>query len=289
MNGQHEAENLHLEALTSLPPHLLPDTPAGDLHSTWLAAERHKEFFKRPPASRHNYIKLGVQFPFSQPWRKLLQQWQPGILDFFILRETRLIQCLSKMIHNVKKISSKTDERKTVAGGTSTSSTDSKPIETRIAFRYSTSNGSAATSIDNKPVKRKADDDMICNETKKIKHELSEENIQICATEKSVGEETAAMQELTVASAVSLVRVQLVLAHKGTIEPCAMVCLPQDEDFFPEDGSLRLREQGEALREPLHEDPNHERRAKMKEEHSKILVMHFLIPAVPVVLDCGMN
>ncbi|MPC47197.1 Ribonucleases P/MRP protein subunit POP1 [Portunus trituberculatus] len=270
VNGQHEAENLHLEALTSLPPHLLPDTPAGDLHCTWLAAERHQEFFKRPPASRHNYIKLGVQFPFTQPWRKLLQEWQPGILDFFVLREERLLQCLSQLIHNVRKTSSKKGEKEEAAGGTSTSSTDSKTSKTGKGFTYSSSNGNAATTTDTKPEKRKAEDVMSCKETKKIKLEQSQENTQICAAEESVSGETAGMQELTVASPVSLVMVQLVLAHKGTMEPCAMVCLPQDKDFFPDDGLLRLREQGEALKEPLHEDLNHDRRAKMREEHSKI-------------------
>ena len=274
VNGQHEAENLHLEALTSLPPHLMPDTPAGDLYSTFLAAERHKEFFKHPPACRHNYIKLGVQFPFTQPWRKLVQEWQPGISDYFVLRNSRLIKCLSNLIKDAKMISDKVDEQEKLTDDSSIKITDTKQVEKRIATDHLNSNGNDTTNNDtNSTGKRKADHDMTSTETKKTKHQHSEETIDMDNLERNLSEEGDDAHELVMVSPACLVMVQLVLAHKGTLEPCAMICLPRDEDLFPKPDELKFKEQGDPLEEPLHEDYNHDRRVKMKEERAKIMVM----------------
>lgn len=270
--GQHEAENLHLEALTSLPSHLLPDTPAGGLYSTWLAAERRKEFFKRPPASRPNYIKLGVQFPFNQPWHKLLQEWHPGVSDIFVLRDPRLIACLSSLIENARKKRNKMNEE--VSNDSNTKNLNGKPAETS---NYSlTSNGNTSTRIEGVcPGKRKADDDLSVVEAKRIKQEDLQKEAQEDQVEESGVVQTQKMnasQELETLSPACLVMVQLVLTHKGTLEPCSMVCLPKEEDILQENESLRPKEPGVTPEEPQHKDPKHDHRARMREEHMKILV-----------------
>lgn len=278
--GQHEAENLHLEALTSLPPHLLPDTPAGGLYSTWLTAERRTKFFSCPPASRPNHIKLGVQFPFNQPWLKLLQEWQSGISDLFVLRNSRLISCLSSLIENTIRKRSEMNEK--INDCSSIKNINSKSAESTNDSL--TSNGN--TSVCSEGVyseKRKADDDLRV-ETKRAKQgDLQGENNQdevegegILRTCKLFTQETDTIQELEALSPACLVMVQLVLAHKGTLEPCAMVCLPKEEDLFLENEPLRPGKPKEAPQEPLHQDPKHDHRKRMREEHIRMLVKWLL-------------
>lgn len=275
VGGKLEAENFHLEALTSLPSHLLPDTPAGGMYSTWLASERHKEFFKKPPNSRINHIKLGVQFPFIQPWQKLVQEWQPGVSDFFVLRNSRLIACLSSLMENINK---KRYEMKEKANGDS--STENSGISTKTTAYPVSVNRNISVSTENVcNGKRKADDDINVSEIKRAKQEnLNEEaqqekvnkngdvEAQVCT------QEANAMQELETLSPVCLVMVQLVLPHKGTLEPCSMVCLPKEEDLIQENDSLNPHELGNALEEPIHSDHNHDLRTKRKEEQRKIQV-----------------
>ncbi|KAG0723407.1 hypothetical protein GWK47_005527 [Chionoecetes opilio] len=90
------------------------------------------------------------------------------------------------------------------------------------------------------------------------------------STERDESEEADGTEELVSLSPACVVTVQLVLPHKGTLEPCAMICLPQEEDLCSGDGVLRAREQGDPPEEPTHEDHNHDRRARMREEHCKI-------------------
>lgn len=274
--GQHEAENLHLEALTSLPPHLLPDTPAGSLYSTSLTAERHKKFFSSPPASRPNHIKLGVQFPFNQPWLKLLQEWQPGISDFFVLRNSRLISCLSSLIENVIRKKNEMSEKFT--GGSGMENINGKPA--RSTNDSLTSNGNTSVCIEGVcSEKRKADDDLRI-ETKRAKQgDLQGEDNQdevegkgMLKTCELLTQEKDNSQKLEAMSPVCLVMVQLVLAHKGTLEPCTMVCLPKEEDLFQENEPLMPGRPKEDPQEPLHKDTKHDHRKKIREEHIRMLV-----------------
>lgn len=275
--GQHEAENLHLEALTSLPSHLLPDTPAGGVYSTQLTAERRKEFFMRPPAARRNYIKLGVQFPFNQPWHKLLQEWQPGISDFFVLRNSKLINCLSTLIGNTRKKMKAMNEK--LSDDSSIKSMNGEPAET--TNETSSSNDNISVSAEDMcSGKRKAHDDLNAVVIKRAKQEDIEEEIHQDRIEENGNvktyivfpHETDETKELEALSPACLVMVQLVLAHKGTLEPCSLVCLPKEEDLLQENLVLRPRESGVAPEEPLHKDPKHDHRARMREEHTKILV-----------------
>lgn len=274
--GQHEAENLHLEALTSLPSHLLPDTPAWSLYSNWLTAERRKKFFSIPPASRPNYIKLGVQFPFSQPWHKLLQEWQSGISDFFVLRESRLISHLSFLIENT--IRKKNVRNEKVSDDSSNENMNGKTAEkTNDSL---TSNGNTSVSTDGvNSEKRKADDDLRVKIKRAKQEDLQGkgqqdefEGIEDLKTCKVFTQETDSTQELASLSPTCLVMVQLVIAHKGTLEPCSMICLPKEEDHLQANELPRPGNPREAPEEPLHQDPKQDHRKRMRDEHIKMLV-----------------
>lgn len=84
-------------------------------------------------------------------------------------------------------------------------------------------------------------------------------------------QETDNTQELEALSPACLVMMQLVLAHKGTLEPCAMVCLPKEEDLLQENEPPRPGMLKEAPQEPLHQDPKHDHRKRMREEHIRML------------------
>ncbi|KAK3853189.1 hypothetical protein Pcinc_040257, partial [Petrolisthes cinctipes] len=223
--GRHQAEHLHLEMNTPLTPHLLPDTDAGESHQGRLGTERRARYFGRPPNCRQNYIKLGVQFPFSQPWGELTRSWSTGARrrpDVYVLRDSRSLLRLAQVV----------------------------------------SSGGGA-------------------------------NDEVCS--------------LTEPGCLVAVRVEL--CDKGSLEPCAMICLPTEQDLInreretsdinsddrrvdgmQEPSHLLGREMGgetggeretlviipgdrrgvDGIQEPLHPDIKAQYRTQLKQEHAKI-------------------
>ncbi|CAL4129491.1 unnamed protein product, partial [Meganyctiphanes norvegica] len=102
--GQEQEFSLHLEANTRLPPNLQPDMDAYQDYAKQQIQEREDEFFRRPPNCRINLIKLGTQFPFWPPWKKLIKAWSPmGVQDYFILRDMKILTSLAQLIGNTCK------------------------------------------------------------------------------------------------------------------------------------------------------------------------------------------
>lgn len=254
--GQQESENLHLEALTPLPPHLLPDTPAGSYYSTLLAEKRHTQFFKRPPAKRHNYIKLGVQYPFCPPWRKLLQEWEPGTQDIFVLRDVRFLNGLSHLLGNTVK-SVKKDAQKRKANDLDEAF--SKKLRTG---RSEENNHDFETYLEKE------------NEGKGLSNEEDssvESHADILQAQDLY---KFSIEELQKMNRGCLVMVKLALQYKGTLEPCAMICLPEEEDLEAKEKITKPSESKEGPMEPAHTDPQSAKRVQLKEEHAKIKVTY---------------
>lgn len=229
--GQQESENLHMEILTSLSPHLMPDTPAGSYYGTKLAEERRIKYFKSPPATRHNYIKLGVQFPFYPPWRKLIQEWEEEQRDIFVLRNFDQLDKLAGMIEE-KSYKQRAQKRRI---------DDSSTGDLSKRQRLSASSECPEDSPEN-----------ILNTPELIS-------------------KSHCLQMFEAANKGCLVMVKLILQHKGTLEPCAIICLPQEEDLEAMD-MVKPRGNKEGPVEFAHEDTQHDYRQKLRDEHSKIRV-----------------
>lgn len=230
VGGQREAERLNMETLTSLPPYLLPDTPAGKSYAYEVGKKKRAVYFSRPPACRYNFIKLGVQHPFQPPWRKLVQAWEPGVQDSFVLRN----------VDQLKRLVRLTD-------------------------------GDGPDGGEETKAKRKADVSSGGNVPKKLKVNKRQE----CLADSHPREphsESHDIEHLEQLNKGCLVMVKLVLQHKGTLEPQAMICLPQEEDIEARE-SVQPGANKEGPTEPAHEDPQHDHRVKMKDEHSKIRVL----------------
>ncbi|XP_069946990.1 ribonucleases P/MRP protein subunit POP1 [Cherax quadricarinatus] len=249
--GQQESQNLNMEMLSPMPPHLLPDTPAGSCYTTWLGEQRRIQFFRRPPASRYNFIKLGVQYPFYAPWKKLLQVWEPGTRDIFVLRDTRLLNGLAQQAGNATK-----------------------------AFKKCILKRKADNDLDEIPCKKlqmsleTTGEISSCSRDDASKGPHTEENPRkshICDTQsKELPSHRCSIEELQKLSHGCLVMVKLILQYKGILEPCAMIYLPEEEDISTRENTMKPTDRKEGITELLHNDTQSEHRLKLKVEHNKI-------------------
>ncbi|KAK2558167.1 Ribonucleases P/MRP protein subunit POP1 [Acropora cervicornis] len=73
--GLQEAQTIALEQGVPFFPNDFPDTPAGEEYLAKIKKDGAAEYKKRPPAKRPNYSKLGNEFPFSPPWKLLVEEW----------------------------------------------------------------------------------------------------------------------------------------------------------------------------------------------------------------------
>ena len=73
--GLQEAQTIALEQGVPFFPNDFPDTPAGEEYLAKIKKDGETEYKKRPPAKRPNYSKLGNEYPFSPPWRLLVEEW----------------------------------------------------------------------------------------------------------------------------------------------------------------------------------------------------------------------
>lgn len=97
VGGQDQEQSLQNEFLLPLNPQSIPDTKAGHVYALHEEEQKKKEYFKRPPNCRVNYIKLGVRFPFTVNWLMLIQSWEPSCSEFFVLRKKNLLQNLARI------------------------------------------------------------------------------------------------------------------------------------------------------------------------------------------------
>ncbi|XP_053606352.1 ribonucleases P/MRP protein subunit POP1 [Plodia interpunctella] len=99
--GLRETENLAFEmGETYLPP----DSSAGEEEEKAIFNDMKEKYFKLPPSKRVNYIKLGINSPFSCNWKLLLQEWSNVPVDnFYVLRDSQLLlklqDCLQRRQH----------------------------------------------------------------------------------------------------------------------------------------------------------------------------------------------
>lgn len=236
--GLREAETLHLELDSPLPPHLLPDTPAGESYARCLEDKRRVEYFNHPPASRLNFIKLGVQFPFSHPWRRLAQEWMPGTQQVYALMDPDALRRLAVMVNGTTKPNVTSRKRKMAASDNVSS-----------------------------PKKKRMDDaqgeGFIDNPNDTIGCSTADANDDI------------ARQLWGVSEYGCLVRVRLELCYGGTLEPCAMICLPTEEDLSTRERAIkpseRRRREGDITELP-HQDNKAQFRTQLRKEHRKIKV-----------------
>ncbi|XP_047492472.1 ribonucleases P/MRP protein subunit POP1-like [Penaeus chinensis] len=236
--GLKESLNLVMEALTPLPPFLMPDTPSGETYSTEEGQERQEEYFKRPPSARHNFIKLGVQYPFSAPWRRLISNWKEGTGDFFVLRDITLLNKLAGICGDASN---------------------------RIKARNIGKKRKAIAVSQTVPYKSAKIDPYLetITECKVTEEESGLDTFSATAVEDVVG-------SLRKIDTRCLVMVRLQLEGKGTLEPCTMICLPQLEDLKDRLKPEKLLDQSNNLQEPHHKDTRAEQRVQLREEHKKI-------------------
>lgn len=228
--GQQAEANLLMEFLTPQTPNLLPDTPSGSYYSDVIAQERRIEYFKRPPSCRHNYIKLSIQYPFSCPWVRLVQDWTKGTQNIYVLRNPDLLRYLANCVGDAYDVVRRNKGKQ------------------KCAEEFA-SNDSPAESVD-----------LVMDE---INESLQDYNVINKGTEKIKGkQELSKYEELQQSAPGCLVKVKIILDEKGSVEPCAMVCLPRDED-------IEKKIKNEFL-EPIHNDSQQEQRAELKREHNRI-------------------
>ena len=72
------------------------DSEAGKAADAKHRADLMEKYFRKPPKTRTNFIKLATPFPFGVDWNRLLSDWMdradPG---FTVLRDKRLLSTLS--------------------------------------------------------------------------------------------------------------------------------------------------------------------------------------------------
>ena len=79
--GLQETQTIALEQGVPFFPNDFPDTPAGEEYLAKIKKDGEAEYKKRPPAKRPNYSKLGNEFPFSPPWKLLVEEWSSTELE----------------------------------------------------------------------------------------------------------------------------------------------------------------------------------------------------------------
>lgn len=242
--GQKELVNLVMEALTSLPPFLMPDTPSAEIYSTEEDQEKRKKYFSRPPAERHNFIKLGVQYPFSPPWRRLISDWKEGTGDFFVLRDTTLLNKIAGLCGDASnRIKAKRAGKKRKA----------ITVSQTVPYKSSKIDPYLETITECKMTEEESGSDTV----------TATGHLFTSAVEDMVG----SLREIDTRC---LVMVRLQVEGKGVLESCAMICLPQMEDLKNRMKPEKPMDQSNNLQEPPHKDTKSDQRVRLKEEHQKI-------------------
>ncbi len=76
--GVLDRENMQFEQFALREPNDFPDTPAGQRYFADQHDDEQLRHFRRPPAKRSNFHKLGIEQPFSVNWLKLISSVVPS-------------------------------------------------------------------------------------------------------------------------------------------------------------------------------------------------------------------
>ena len=71
-----DARQLHFEHGVCADLQLAVDSAAGAAEALAWRADLCEAYFKRPPKTRSNHIKLATPFPFGVDWRQLVSNWR---------------------------------------------------------------------------------------------------------------------------------------------------------------------------------------------------------------------
>ena len=260
--GVDNEVHLAKEEWTPCPCYLHPDTPAGQRYTAQLALDRRDAYFRMPPDKRCNYIKFGVQFPFEQPWHKLVKSLKGIDKNFNELGAGLTQEVLSQLGIEDSEQNDKLKPNSV------------QPEENVWVMRNTryirTLDHLICQSGSRRRIFRGPNEDGTDFDTACITKEID-------CTEMS---DTFELIERT--SRGSLIRVLITVMGKGTVEPCAMICLPTQQDM----NNLKTglfdkpnpnRNFADPTQEPRRSDPNDEERKRRRQQQKSDLVMsHFL-------------
>ncbi|XP_076063653.1 POP1 ribonuclease P/MRP subunit [Oratosquilla oratoria] len=222
--GEVEENNLHLEVMSPYPSHLFPDTQAGERHSLLLAEERRRYHFARPPSNRLNFLKLGAQYPFFCPWQKLMEAWHLAVKDFYVVRDPELLAYFARKCGKESCMILKKSRK------------DKEPDDTEVLSNRSVKRKLDESDQSGKETNKGADVDGNGDESDRIPVEDGvESQPEICLSQ---GKPSLRLKEIAMSI---LVPVKIVLMGKGTLEPCAMICVPKPEDWKYTNDSLKRK------------------------------------------------
>nr|SVE74236.1 EOG090X07PD [Daphnia barbata] len=93
--GLKDVESMNFEYRVCRDLCLEIDSDAGKAMAAEKKVQLMEKYFRRPPKSRPNYIKLATPFPFSIDWNRLLVDWNHHAEHgFSILRDKKLLSTL---------------------------------------------------------------------------------------------------------------------------------------------------------------------------------------------------
>ncbi|RZF37108.1 hypothetical protein LSTR_LSTR013804 [Laodelphax striatellus] len=106
VGGLRESASMAREAGALCLP---PDSAAGQQCDAAERAAKTDVFFRKPPAKRPNYIKLGIPTPFHRPWKELIRDWNGSEntpSTFCVLRSIAALQNLNSLLQELRNLSS---------------------------------------------------------------------------------------------------------------------------------------------------------------------------------------
>ncbi|KAK7084741.1 Ribonucleases P/MRP protein subunit pop1 [Halocaridina rubra] len=230
--GQQAAESLYMEFLTPMAPNLHPDTPSGGSYSEFMAKKKHVKYFKRPPNCRPNYIKLGVQFPFTPPWQKLINSWVCA-QDIYVLRDPNRLEELANRCGDAFN-----SLKRTVL----------KRIKDDL-------------KID--PDKESVD--LVLKGSEMDVTKSNRETSEGIQSLKNFSDVLCQDSELA-----CLIKVKITLIGGGNLEPCAMICLPHESDIVEKRKEGQNLKDSLIILQPSRADLKQEQRKKLRAEHVTI-------------------
>ncbi|XP_057380141.1 ribonucleases P/MRP protein subunit POP1-like [Daphnia carinata] len=93
--GLKDVESMNFEYRICRDLCLEVDSDAGKIAAAEQKIKLMEEYFRRPPKTRINFIKLGTPFPFSIDWNRLLIDWDYQVEhSFTVLRDKKLLNTL---------------------------------------------------------------------------------------------------------------------------------------------------------------------------------------------------
>nr|SVE90563.1 EOG090X07PD [Daphnia sinensis] len=100
--GLKDVESMNFEYRICRDLCLEVDSDAGKTAAAEQKVKLMEDYFRRPPKTRTNFIKLATPFPFSVDWNRLLMDWDYQVEQgFTVLRDKKLLNTLSLKKQNL--------------------------------------------------------------------------------------------------------------------------------------------------------------------------------------------